>query len=92
MKKIVALSCGRKTRFTESLIKEAAMGAEELGVETEIIRAMSLKVLPCRGCDHLCMQSGKCWQKDDVEWILQKTCVEDAALIVGVPCYHVRAN
>jgi multimeric flavodoxin WrbA len=92
MKKIVALSCGRKNRFTESLIKEAAMGAEEFGIETEIIRAMSCKVLPCRGCDHLCMQSGKCWQKDDVEWILQKTCVEDAALIVGVPCYHVRAN
>lgn len=92
MNKIIALSCGRKNSFTENLIKEAAMGAEELGIETEIIRAMSLKVLPCRGCDHLCMKSGECWQKDDVEWILQKTCVEDAALILGVPCYHVRAN
>jgi multimeric flavodoxin WrbA len=92
MKKIIALSCGRKNRFTESLIKEAAMGAEELGIETEIIRAMSLKVLPCRGCDDRCVKSGKCWQKDDVEWILEKICVEDAALIVGVPCYHIRAN
>jgi multimeric flavodoxin WrbA len=92
MKKIIALSCGRKNHVTESLIKSAAMGAEELGIETEIIRAMSLKVLPCRGCDELCIKSGKCWQKDDVEWILNKTCVEDAALIVGVPCYHVRAN
>ncbi len=92
MRKIIALSCGRKDRFTESLIKEAAIGAEELGVETEIIRAMSLKVLPCRGCDDRCVQTGKCWQKDDVEWILEKTCVEDAALIIGVPCYHVRAN
>jgi len=92
MNKVIALSCGRKNSFTESLIKEAAMGAEEFGIETEIIRAMSLKVLPCRGCDDRCMKSGKCWQKDDVEWILQKICVEDAALIVGVPCYHVRAN
>lgn len=92
MKKIIALSCGRKGHFTETLIKEAAQGAEELGVPTEIIRAMSLKVLPCRGCDERCIKSGQCWQKDDVEWILEKTCVEDAALIVGVPCYHIRAN
>ena len=40
MKKIIALSCGRKNQFCETLIKAAAMGAEELGVETEIIRAM----------------------------------------------------
>ena len=91
MKKIIALSCGRKNQFCETLIKEAAMGAEEFGVETEIIRAMSLKVLPCNGCNG-CMQKGVCVLKDDVEWILEKTCVEDAALIIAVPCYHVRAN
>lgn len=92
MKKIVGLSCGRKNSVSESLLKEAAMGAEESGIETEIIRAMSLKVYPCRGCDELCIKNGKCWQKDDVEWILEKTYVEDAALIVAVPCYHIRAN
>jgi len=69
------------------------MGAEELGVKTEIIRAMGLKVLPCNGCN-ACMRpdKGVCVLKDDVEWILQKTCLEDAALIIAVPCYHVRAN
>ncbi len=91
MKKIIALSCGRKNQFSETLIKEAAMGAEELGVETEIIRAMSLKVLPCNGCG-ACNTKGVCVLDDDVEWILEKTCVEDAALIIAVPCYHVRAN
>jgi len=35
MKKIIALNCGRKNQFCETFIKEAAMGAEELGVETE---------------------------------------------------------
>jgi multimeric flavodoxin WrbA len=91
MKKIIALNCGRKNQFCETFIKAAAQGAEEFGVETEIIRAMSLKVLPCNGCN-ACFQKGVCVLKDDVEWILEKTLVEDAALIIAVPCYHVRAN
>ncbi len=91
MKKIIGLSCGRKNGFCESLLKEAAMGAEEFGIETEIIRAMSLRVLPCRACN-ACFKTGKCILKDDVDWILEKTCVEDAALIIAVPCYHIRAN
>ena len=91
MKKIIALSCGRKNQICETMIKEAAMGAEELGVKTEIIRAVSLKVLPCTGCG-ACNVKRVCVLKDDVEWILEKTCVEDAALIIAVPCYHVRAN
>jgi len=91
MKKIVALSCGRKNGMCETLLKEAAMGAEEFGIETEIIRALNLRVLPCNGCG-ACDRTGVCSRKDDVEWMLEKTCVEDAALIIGVPCYHVRAN
>jgi multimeric flavodoxin WrbA len=80
--KILALSCGTKNGNCETFIRAAAMGAQEFGVETEIIRAMDLKVLPFPG-------SAK---DDDVPWILEKTCVEDYALIVAVPCYHVRAN
>jgi len=91
MKKIIGLSCGRKNGNCETLLKSAAMGAEELGVETEIIRAMSLKVQPCRGCWG-CMETHKCVLKDDVEWILEKTVVEDCGLIVSAPCYHIRAN
>jgi multimeric flavodoxin WrbA len=91
MKKIIGLSCGRKNGFCEALLKEAAMGADEYGIGTEIIRAMSLRVLPCQGCN-ACFMTGKCVLKDDVDWILEKTCVEDAALIVAVPCYHIRAN
>jgi hypothetical protein len=90
-KKIIGLSCGRKNGNSETLLKAAAMGAAELGVETEIIRAMSLKVQPCTACNG-CAQTQKCVHKDDVDWILDKTCMEDAALIVAVPCYHIRAN
>lgn len=91
MKKIIGLSCGRKNANSETMLRAAAMGAAEFGVETEIIRAMSLKVLPCNGC-HACGRTKKCVLKDDVDWILEKTCMEDCALIISVPCYHIRTN
>jgi multimeric flavodoxin WrbA len=91
MKKIIALSCGKKNGRCENYIKAAAAGASEYGIETEIIQAMALKILPCNGCQ-VCFETGKCVHKDDIEWILEKTMVEDAALIMGVPCYHLRAN
>jgi len=97
-KKIIGLSCGRKNGNSEILLKEAAMGAEELGMESEIIRAMELRVKQCTGCEacSMAMAKGKearCAIKDDdVPWILEKTVVEDCSLIVSVPTYHLRAN
>jgi multimeric flavodoxin WrbA len=96
--KIVGLSCGRKNGNSEILLKEALMGAGELGVESEIIRAMDLRVKPCTGCEScsIAMARGKevrCAIKDDdVPWILEKTLVEDCGLIVSGPVYHLRAN
>jgi multimeric flavodoxin WrbA len=98
IKKIIGLSCGRKNGNSEILLKEAAMGAEELGIESEIICAMELRVKPCRGCESCttAMSRGKeaiCVIKDDdVPWILEKTLVEDCGLIVSVPTYHLRTN
>jgi multimeric flavodoxin WrbA len=40
MKKIVGLSCRRKNGNSEIPMKEALIEVEELGVESEIIRAM----------------------------------------------------
>jgi multimeric flavodoxin WrbA len=97
-KKIIGLSCGRKNGNSEILLKEACMGAEELGVESEIIRAMDLRVKPCTGCEScsIAMARGKevrCAIKDDdVPWILEKTLVEDCGLMVSGPVYHLRAN
>jgi multimeric flavodoxin WrbA len=97
-KKIIGLSCGRKNGNSEILLKEALMGAEELGVESEIIRAMELRVKPCTGCEScsIAMSRGKearCAIKDDdVPWILEKTVVEDCGLIVSGPVYHLRSN
>jgi multimeric flavodoxin WrbA len=90
-KKIVGLSCGSKNGHCESYIRAAAKGAQEFGIETEIIRVAELDVRPCRGC-MACHREKRCVLKDDVDWVLTKTLLEDAALIVAVPCYHIRNN
>ena len=88
-KKIVGLSCGRKHSNSEDLLKAALMAAEEEGCETEIIRAMDHKVLPCNSC-WACMKTGRC-AKDDTDWILEQTLLSDSAIIVSAPVYHLRA-
>jgi multimeric flavodoxin WrbA len=80
-KKIIALVCGSENGQCETFTRAAAMGAEEFGVETEIIRAATLNVNVLEGDPN-----------DDVPWIHEKTLLEDAALICAVPCYHARAN
>jgi multimeric flavodoxin WrbA len=98
-KKIIALSCGKKNGFCETYAKAAAIGAAEFGMETEIIRASELTVKPCGAC-YACnaplLSSSpklpKCPLKDDVSWLMEKTVVEDAALIVAVPVYHLLSN
>jgi flavone/flavonol reductase len=89
-KKIIGLSCGRKNGNSEHFLKAALMAAEEEGVESEIIRAMDLKVLPCNSC-WTCMKTGRC-AKDDVDWILERTMLADSAIIVAAPVYHLRSN
>lgn len=89
-KKIIGLSCGRKHGNSEHFLKAALMAAEEEGVESEIIRAMDLKVLPCNSC-WTCMKTGRC-SKDDVDWILERTMLADSAIIVSAPVYHLRSN
>lgn len=90
-KKIIGMTCGKKNGNSEIFLKAALRGAEELGVESEIIRVMDYKVLPCNGCWG-CTKTGKCIHKDDVEWILEKTVMGDTGLIVSAPVYHVRTN
>ena len=91
VKKIIGMSCGKKNGNSEAFLKAALMGAEEMGVQSEIIRVMDHKVLPCKGC-WACTKTGKCIHDDDVEWILEKTILEDTGLIISAPVYHVRTN
>ena len=80
-KKIIALSFGSENGNCETFIRAAAIGADEYGVDTEIIRVATLDVNV--------LEANK---DDDIPWIMEKALLEDAALICAVPCYHTRAN
>lgn len=89
--KLLGLSFGRKMENTEVLVKEALMGAEELGVEVGMIRLLDLDIKPCTGCE-ACVQnllgggSGNCVIKDDLPFV-DEHLMECDGLIVGSPVY-----
>jgi multimeric flavodoxin WrbA len=95
-KKIIGLSMGSKNGNCETLLHAAALGAEEFGIDMEIIRAIDLRIKPCVGCGSCTMalargKIAKCSIKDDdVPWIMEKTVLEDNGLILAVPVYHLR--
>ena len=45
--KMLGLTCGSKKGNSEILIKSALMGAEELGMEVELLRMSDLDIRPC---------------------------------------------
>ncbi len=97
-KKIIGLSFGKKNGLSDTYLKGAALGAEELGMEVELVRVSDFTVKPCRGC-YACLSVfapkptiPKCPIKDDVSWLMEKAVIEDASLIVSVPVYHLLSN
>jgi multimeric flavodoxin WrbA len=87
--KLLGFSCGRKVGNTEILIKEALMGAEELGVEVEILRMLDLDIRPCKFCKNcLARQDGPeaCVIKDDAAF-LYNTFMDCDGIILGAPVY-----
>ena len=87
--KLLGLACGRKNGNGEILLKEALMGAEELGVSVEILRLLDLDVKPCIMCER-CLWREKgpdaCVLKDDGPFIWNKV-MDCDALIISVPVY-----
>jgi len=92
--KILGISCGRRMGNTEVLVKEALMGAQEMGAEVEIIRLGDLTLMPCTGCNH-CLEdmfskggAGHCiLKKDDFPFIDEKIMDSDG-LVLGSPIYE----
>lgn len=95
--KVLGLSCGRRNSNTEIMVKEALMGAEEMGAEVELIRLQDLHLKPCTGCNS-CVEDlfercgpGRCILKnDDFPWIDEKVMQCDS-LILGSPVYEKSA-
>jgi len=92
--RVLGLTCGRKLSNTEILVKEALMGAEEMGAEVEIVRLLDLDIKPCTGCNACVIDlferggSGDCViKKDDFKFIDDKI-LDCDGIIVGSPIYE----
>jgi len=91
--KVLGLICGRKMGNSEILVKEALMGAEELGADVEILRLMDLSIKPCTGCESCMvrMQKGEpaeCVIKDDDMLFLVEKFRSDG-VIISAPVYFL---
>lgn len=92
--KILGITCGRKMSNSEILVKEALMGAEELGAEVELIRLNDLNIKPCTGCNACVISllekssSGDCVIKNDDFSFIEDKIMECDGLILGSPIYE----
>lgn len=90
MKKIIAINCSPRTAWnTATLVREAAKGAEDEGVEVTVVDLCKLEkftgCISCFGCklpDNL----GKCICKDGLYAVLEDIRNADG-LIIGTPNY-----
>ncbi|WP_066892245.1 flavodoxin family protein [Clostridium nigeriense] len=92
--KILGISCGRKMGNTEILVKEALMGAEEMGAEVELVRLQDLNLKPCTGCNACVVSlfekggSGDCIIKNDDFKFIDEKILECDGIIIGSPIYE----
>jgi multimeric flavodoxin WrbA len=89
--KMLGLTCGSKKGNSEILIKSALMGAEELGMEVELLRMSDLDIRPCIACPlGTCPSMIKgptgCVIKDDAPFLYDKM-MDCDAIIFSVPIY-----
>ena len=62
-------------------------GMKESGAEVEVLYTKKLKVKPCEGEFNCWLKTpGKCFQKDDMQWILPKL-KESDILVLSTPLY-----
>ena len=97
-KKILGVCFGKKNGISDMAMKAASVGAAEYGMEFELIRAQALTIKPCIACNSCTPlflggdRLPKCPHKDDLQWLMQKIVVEDNAIILSVPCFHLMGN
>lgn len=93
--KLLGLAAGRKMGNSEILLKEALMGAEELGIEVEMLRLHDLNIKPCTGCA-TCVQgkrglifggSGECSIQGDDMPLFDEKLWECDGLIISIPVF-----
>jgi multimeric flavodoxin WrbA len=78
--KILGISGGSENGTNDAMVREALMGAKEMGAEVEFIHLLDLNLKPCNGCLSCVVGkkgiinggSGACILKDDFAWLEDK--------------------
>ena len=90
-KKVLILSGSpRKNGNSDYLCDKFMEGAKSAGHEVEKIFVSDKKIGFCRAC-YACRNTGKCFQKDDMEEILTKILAADV-LVLASPVYFYAIN
>ena len=87
IKVVVINSSPHKDKGNTALVLNPFMdGMREKGAEVEVYYTNELKIKPCKG-DISCMRAtGKCFQEDDMEWLLPNVANADI-LVLASPLY-----
>ncbi len=92
--KVLGISCGRRMSDTGILVKEALMGAEEVGAEVQFLRLQDYYIKPCTGCSSCTLDimerggGGACTIKDDDFAFIDELVMDCDGLILGSPIYE----
>jgi len=72
---------------TAGILSPFTEGMKDAGAEVETLYTKKLKIKPCQGELHCWLKTpGKCFQKDDMQWILPK--LDEANIwVLGTPLY-----
>ena len=90
--KILGISYGTLNGGNDTMVKEALMGAQEVGAEVEFINVNTLNIKHCTGCKACVMglfsgRGNACILKDDMQWLTDKMYDADG-LIFSVPIFE----
>lgn len=90
MKVLGLIASHRRQGNCEVFVKEALMGAEELGAQADTLRLTNFYIEPCTGCGRC--QSGRipCHLQDDFYRVMERLNASDA-IVLGMPCYFLTA-
>jgi multimeric flavodoxin WrbA len=89
--KVIGVACSpRAGGNTEILVKEALVGAEDMGSEVELVALSGKAIAPCDSC-RSCVKTGECHIKDDMQEIYRKLQEADG-IIIGTPVYFLNVS
>lgn len=82
----VLMGSPRRNGNTAKLVESFVMGANKAGNEVEVIRAATLNINGCLGCNACITNGHKCVQKDDMQSVYDR--LKDVEVIViATPIY-----